>query len=173
MSQLGFTLKYQQLQTKIDSLSNEIEALTPKCSLTTVLLDINGSVLKSIECPQLTVSTYKAPGFFSSINKIREFISLHPAQGIFHLQIILNNLSKQEPGAYIIATQGGMPSSVEECFHRVAVNLMQPRNCQRILKGEIQRNRRLIDPTAINDFRTNAENEFKKSIAFHTVLLEV
>ena len=94
MSQLSFTLRYQRLQTKIDLLSNEIEALTPKCSLTTVLLDINGSVLKSIECPQLTVSTYKAPGFFSSINKIIEFISLHPAHGRFHLQIITICLSR-------------------------------------------------------------------------------
>ena len=68
---------------------------------------------------------------------------------------------------------GGMPSSVEKCFQRLAVNLMQPRNCQRILTGEIQRNRRLFDPTAINYFRTYAENEFKNSIAFHTVLLEV
>ena len=99
MVQPGFTLQYQQLQTKMDSLSNEIEALTPKCSLTMVLPDINGSVLKSLECPQLTVSTYKAPGFFSSINKIREFISMHPAQGRFHLLIILNSLSKNEPGA--------------------------------------------------------------------------
>ena len=53
------------------------------------------------------------------------------------------------------------------------MNLMQPRNAQRILTGEIQKNGRLIDPTAISDFRTNANNEFKKAIAFHTVLLEV
>ena len=108
MVQPGFTLQYKQLQTKMDSLSNEIEALTPKCSLTTVLPDINGSVLKSLECLQLTKSTYKAPGFFTSINKIRKFISMHPAQGRFHLQILLNRLNKQEPGAYMIATQGGM-----------------------------------------------------------------
>ena len=75
MAQPGFILKYQQLQDKIDSLSSEIEALTSKCSLTTVLPDIHGSVLKSLECPQLAVSTYKVPGFFSSINKLREFIS--------------------------------------------------------------------------------------------------
>ena len=73
----------------------------------------------------------------------------------------------------MIATQGGLPSSVEECFRRVAVNLMQPRNCQRMLTGEIQRNRRLVNPTAINGFMANTENEFKKAIVFHTVLLEV
>ena len=50
---------------------------------------------------------------------------------------------------------------------------MQPRDIQRILTGEIQKNGRLVDPTGISDFRSNTEKEFKKTIAFHTILSEV
>ena len=47
MSEQIFISRYQQLQAQIDLLSNDIEILTPKCSLTSVLPDVSGSVLKA------------------------------------------------------------------------------------------------------------------------------
>ena len=58
-----------QLQRDLRDLSVQIEGLTLSCTLSVQLPDVQGAVLKSLDCPNLFVSSWIIPGYYTTIKK--------------------------------------------------------------------------------------------------------
>ena len=67
-------------------------------------------------------------------------------QGSYYITLVLRNLHETEPAAHKVVTQGKPPENLEELLSRLAVALMQPRVCERILIDALNNNGRLTDP---------------------------
>ena len=137
------------------------------------LPDVQGTVLKNLDCPSLHVSNWISPGYFTTIKKIRAHLLHHPVQGSYYLTLVLGNLYKTEQAAHTVVTQGKPPDNLEELFSRLAFAFMQPRACQRILTDVLENNGRLSDPIQQKGISENCEKEVRKNITYFTVLEEV
>ena len=162
-----------QLRRDMRELSARIDGLTPYCILSIQLPDVQGTVLKNLDCPNLHTSKWVSPGYFTTIKKIRAHVLNHPVQGSYYLTLVLGNLDKSEPAAHAVVTQGKPPENLEELFSRLAFAFMQPRACQRILTDVLDNNGRLADPIQQKGISENCEKEVRKNIVFFTVLEEV
>ena len=58
-------------------MSGHIEDLTLSCTLSTQLPDVQIAVLKSLDCPNLYVSKWVSPGYYTTIKRIRFHVSYH------------------------------------------------------------------------------------------------
>ena len=63
-----------QLQRDLRDLSVQIEGLAVSCTLSVQLPDVQGAVLKSLDCPNLYVSSWISPGYYTTIKKIRTHV---------------------------------------------------------------------------------------------------
>ena len=109
-----------QLRNDMKNLSARIDELAPYCTLSIQLPDVQGTVLKNLDCPSLHISKWVSPGYFTTIKKIRVHVLNHPVRGSYYLTLVLGNLDKEEPAAHAVVTQGKPPEILEELFSRLA-----------------------------------------------------
>ena len=98
------------------NLSTQIDGLAPSCTLSLQLPDVQGTVLKNLDCPSLHISSWISPGYFTTIKKIRAHVLHHPVQGSYYLTLVLGNLYKTEQAAHAVVTQGKSPDK-KNYFH--------------------------------------------------------
>ena len=83
-----------QLRQDLRNLSMQIDGLAPSCTLSVQLPDVQGTVLKNLDCPSLHISSWISPGYFTTIKKIRAHVLHHPVQGSYYLTVVLRNLHR-------------------------------------------------------------------------------
>ena len=162
-----------QLRNDMRKLSVRIDGLAPHCTLAIQLPDVQGTVLKNLDCPSLYTNKWHSPGYFSTIKKIRSHVLNHPVQGSYYLTLVLNNLEKNEPATHTVATQGKPPENLEQLFSHLAFTFLQPRACQKILTDVLDNNGRLVDPIHREGISESCDTEIRKNIVYFTVLEEV
>ena len=163
---------FNQLKDKLNAVSNLIDSIALQCDMAGQLPEVQASVLKSLDCPQPYVTKFVNPGYFSSIKRIREWITLHPAPGNYYLSLVTEHFRKNETSVYQIISQGVQPTNLEDLFQQIALRFAQPRQCQTLLTAVLTENGRLQDPVHSKGHAASCDAELKRAMTFQTVILE-